>query len=79
MATGGTGDILAGMIGRFVAGWRRSSAGQDREALADYLATAVHLHGLAADLAVAETGEESLAATDLLSFLPDAFKRVGAA
>ena len=79
MATGGTGDILAGMVGRFVAGWRNSSAGPNREALADYLATAVHLHGLAADLAVLEKGEESLIATDLLAFLPEAFQRVGAA
>lgn len=76
MATGGTGDILSGMIGRFAAGWKSKFNGANMEALADYLSAAVHLHGLAGDLAAVEKGEESLIATDLLAFLPDAFKRV---
>jgi len=77
MATGGTGDILAGMMGRFVAGWKCKFNGANLEALADYLSSAVFLHGMAGDFAAAEKGEESLIATDLLPHLPDAFKKAG--
>jgi hydroxyethylthiazole kinase-like uncharacterized protein yjeF len=76
MATGGTGDILAGMVGRFVASWKRKYQGKDLSALADHLAAAVYLHGLAGDLAAEEKGEESMIATDLIPHLPEAFKRV---
>jgi len=75
MATGGSGDILAGMVGRFVAGWQRRYHGADQRALADYLSAAVFLHGLAGDLAAEEKGVESLIATDLVSYLPQAFKK----
>jgi len=76
MATGGTGDVLAGMVGRFVAGWHRQRNNPDRINLADFICAAVYLHGLAGDLAVEETGPESLIATDLLHYLPNAFKKV---
>ncbi len=76
MATGGSGDILAGMLGRFVAGWNRKYHGADMRALCDYLSAAVYLHGLAGDLAAEEMGEESMVATDLIPHLPAAFKRV---
>lgn len=76
MATGGTGDVLAGMVGRFVAGWSRNRNGGGNQNLADYLAAAVYLHGLAGDLAAADKSMESLIATDLLSYLPQAFKEV---
>jgi ADP-dependent NAD(P)H-hydrate dehydratase / NAD(P)H-hydrate epimerase len=36
-------------------------------------ALAVYLHGLAGDLACESVGENSLVATDLLRFLPEAF------
>jgi hydroxyethylthiazole kinase-like uncharacterized protein yjeF len=76
MATGGTGDILAGMMGRFVAAWKcdndRGKAGD----LTDYLSAAVYLHGLAGDLAAEIEGMEALIATDLLQYLPKAFKKV---
>ena len=35
----------------------------------------VHIHGLAGDLARDELGEVSLAATDLLDYLPRAFRK----
>jgi len=65
MATGGTGDVLTGMIAGLV-------AQHPNDAL---LATAlaVFLHGLAGDLAAAELGEPSIVATDLVRFLPAAF------
>lgn len=80
MATAGSGDILAGMIGRFVAGWSRKrksrAAPKGADSLADALAASVYLHGLSGDLASEEVGEESLIATDLLRHLPAAYKRV---
>jgi len=76
MATGGTGDILAGMIGRFVAGWKCGPSGDDESFLADHLSAAVYLHGAAGDLAVEEDSAESLIATDLLKTLPKAIKKV---
>jgi ADP-dependent NAD(P)H-hydrate dehydratase / NAD(P)H-hydrate epimerase len=74
LATGGSGDILAGIVGRFVAGWRRS--GGDVESLGAAVASAVYIHGLAGDQAAGEKGVESLIATDLVPFLPGAFKRL---
>jgi hydroxyethylthiazole kinase-like uncharacterized protein yjeF len=76
MATGGSGDILAGILGRFVAGWHRKYNGKNQRELADYISAAVFLHGLAGDLAAEEQGQESLIATDLLTHLPKAFKKV---
>jgi hydroxyethylthiazole kinase-like uncharacterized protein yjeF len=76
MATGGTGDILAGMVGRFVAGWRNPNNREDPAPISDYLSAAVYLHGLAGDLAAEETGMESFVATDILAQLPEAFKEI---
>jgi ADP-dependent NAD(P)H-hydrate dehydratase / NAD(P)H-hydrate epimerase len=76
MAAGGTGDILSGMMGRFVAGWKRQIDIGNSCNLADYISAAVYCHGLAGDLAAEEKGMESLIATDLLAQLPQAFKNV---
>jgi NAD(P)H-hydrate epimerase len=63
------------MVGRFVAYWNLNRQDFDNRKLADCLSAAVYLHGLAGDLAAAEKGMESLIATDLLSYLPLAFKK----
>ena len=76
MATGGTGDVLAGMIGRFIAGWNLNRKNPGCPELVDFLCAAVYLHGLAGDLAAESMGEESLVATDLLDYLPQAFRKV---
>jgi hydroxyethylthiazole kinase-like uncharacterized protein yjeF len=68
MATGGTGDILTGMVSGFVA--------QNREHVMEAVIAAVHLHGLAGDVARESMGEHSLVATDLVKALPEAFRRV---
>ena len=122
MATGGSGDILAGMMGRFVAAWKLNDS-ENRPGFSEYLASAVYLHGMAGDIAagkgsrrppggfrisdfgfrisdynvvgarfIAPTvenhlrgnfrsegvkllgSEESLMATDLLEYLPQAFR-----
>ena len=67
MATGGTGDILPGMVAGMV-------AQHTKDAFAAVLA-AVHLHGLAGDVMREKVGEHSLIATDLLTGLPEAFRR----
>jgi NAD(P)H-hydrate epimerase len=65
MATGGTGDVLTGVVAGLI-------AQHPRQAL-EATALAVYLHGLAGDLAMQSVGENSLVATDLLRFLPQAF------
>jgi hydroxyethylthiazole kinase-like uncharacterized protein yjeF len=67
MATAGTGDVLAGMIGALL--------GQGYEpGLAARLA--VYVHGLAGDMAAAALGQRSMTAGDLLDYLPRAFQYV---
>jgi hydroxyethylthiazole kinase-like uncharacterized protein yjeF len=65
MATGGTGDVLTGMVAGLIA--------QHPQHALEATALAVYLHGLAGDLAAASVGENSLVATDLVRFLPLAF------
>jgi NAD(P)H-hydrate epimerase len=67
MATGGTGDILTGMTAGFMA--------QHPDQMVAAVLAAVHLHGLAGDVAAEIMGEHSLTATDLLAALPEAFRR----
>ncbi|PYV50671.1 MAG: bifunctional ADP-dependent NAD(P)H-hydrate dehydratase/NAD(P)H-hydrate epimerase [Acidobacteria bacterium] len=70
MATGGTGDILTGIVAGMLA----------QNTKRDFLAVlaAVHLHGLTGDVAEEAIGEHSLVATDLIRALPEAFRRVRA-
>ncbi len=63
MATGGTGDVLTGMISAWFAQLL------DAEAACK---VAVYLHGLAGDLAEADEGEVAMTATDLVDRLGDA-------
>jgi NAD(P)H-hydrate epimerase len=63
MATGGTGDVLTGMI----AAWLGQIADP-----ADACGLAVHLHGAAGDLAADDEGEISMTAVDLAQHIGDA-------
>jgi NAD(P)H-hydrate epimerase len=65
MATGGTGDVLAGLIGALIA--------QGLEAFAA-AQLGVYLHGLAGDQARDAVGESPLIASDLIDHLPGAFR-----
>lgn len=65
MATGGTGDVLTGLIAALI--------GQGLEAFAA-AQLGVYLHGRAGDLARDDLGEISLIASDLLDYLPRAFR-----
>jgi ADP-dependent NAD(P)H-hydrate dehydratase len=64
MATGGTGDVLAGLIGALRGG---GLDGFDAATLGTYL------HGLAGDLARNKLGEVGLIASDLVDWLAQAF------
>jgi NAD(P)H-hydrate epimerase len=66
MATGGSGDVLSGMIGTFLA---------QKFSTIDAARLGTHLHGLAGDIAAQKKGEISLLATDIIDTLPEAFKR----
>lgn len=67
MASGGTGDVLGGIIGALL------GQGFNPEISA---AIGVFLHGYAADKAVKQTGEFSLTAMDIINFLPVALLEV---
>ncbi len=68
MATGGTGDVLTGVI----AGLLAIGLGAFEAAR-----LGAHVHGLAGDIAAEEVGELSLSAVDVLGNLPAAFRRLG--
>ena len=65
MATGGTGDVLGGMIA--------SQLAQEKDFLGAVL-SAVYAHGLAGDIAADRLGEKALVAGDLIRYLPPALK-----
>jgi len=67
MASGGTGDVLSGILGAFLS-LQDTSISFDSRILGG-----VFIHSLAGDLASIEIGEQSLIATDILDFLPKAF------
>jgi NAD(P)H-hydrate epimerase len=67
MATGGTGDVLTGLL-----------AAQLAQGLSPFDAAclAVHVHGLAGDLAAEQLSQRGMIASDLLTFLPQAWKQL---
>ncbi len=67
MATGGSGDVLSGIIGAWLA------QGMEPARAAVF---GVYLHGLAGDLAAAELSEYAMSATDIIKYLPAAYKRL---
>jgi len=68
MATGGSGDILTGIIGAFLAqGLNPTEAA----------CCGAYMHGFAADIAVEDTGETGLIPTDIIACLPSAFRTLG--
>lgn len=67
MATGGSGDVLSGIIGGLLS--------QGINPL-NALKTGIYLHGLAGDIAAARKGESGLIAGDILDTLPEATKYI---
>ena len=70
LATGGSGDILTGLIAGLVAQFPKQPD--------ECVAAAVYLHGLAGEIGAREVGEKSLIATDVLRFLPQAMEECAA-
>jgi NAD(P)H-hydrate epimerase len=67
LASGGTGDVLTGMVGALLARGVEPVAA---------LTTAAYLHGLAGDLAAAAIGEDGLIASDVIQAIPTAIRQV---
>ena len=68
MATGGSGDVLAGMCASLLA---------QGKAPFDCAAASVYLHGLAGDLAAKRLGKTSMLPRDIIDEIPNALKACG--
>jgi NAD(P)H-hydrate epimerase len=68
MATGGTGDILTGMLAGLL--------GQFPDDPDRAIAGAIYLHGLAGQIAARHLMEQPVIATDLLRFLPEGIREI---
>ena len=67
MATAGSGDVLTGIItGLLARGYKQ----------ADACMLGMYVHGLAGDLAAKDLGMECMVASDIIRYLPQAFKRL---
>ena len=65
MATAGSGDVLTGIItGLLARGYHQREACQ----------LGMYLHGLAGDFAARDLGKECLVASDIIDYLPEAFR-----
>jgi len=69
MAKGGSGDVLTGLIAGILAQGRAINADIGKD-----VSRAVDIHGLSADIAVAEGDERTLLATDIIRYLPRAIR-----
>lgn len=67
MATGGSGDVLTGILTGLLA---------QKYSPVDAAILGVFLHGLAGDLVVASGSQEGLIASDLIDFLPVSFSKI---
>ncbi len=66
MATAGTGDVLAGILGALI----------NRLSPIETVKLGVYLHGLSGELASDKYGVESVKATDLIDFIPEAYRKI---
>ncbi len=64
MATAGSGDVLTGMLTSLVA---------QGYPMLEAVMMGVYLHGLAGDLAARKIGEQSMLASDIIDFIPQAY------
>jgi NAD(P)H-hydrate epimerase len=92
MATGGSGDVLTGMLsgllGQALSDLRSaespgtqsgpSETSSQLKLLEQVTPLGVYLHGLAGDLAAKSQGEKSLVASDIMAHLPEAFLKLEA-
>ena len=72
MATAGSGDVLSGILGAYLAQWARGLEGpgvEGRSTLLDVVRRAVYDHGCAGDRAAQVLGARAVIASDLISHL----------
>jgi NAD(P)H-hydrate epimerase len=69
MATGGTGDVLTGILAGLTAQF-------STEHWPQVLGFGVYLHGLAGDIAASRVGQAPLIASDLLDAIPEAYAQL---
>ncbi|WP_029230998.1 bifunctional ADP-dependent NAD(P)H-hydrate dehydratase/NAD(P)H-hydrate epimerase [Butyrivibrio sp. VCB2006] len=67
MATAGSGDVLAGIIGAFMAFGKTSF---------EIACLSVYLHGLAGDKAASEKGKHSMVATDIIQGMEEILSKI---
>lgn len=67
MATAGSGDVLSGVVLALLA---QKYSGEEAAKIG------VYLHGLAGDMAAKKLGQISLIASDIIDFLPQAWKEI---
>jgi NAD(P)H-hydrate epimerase len=67
MATGGSGDVLSGIVVGFLA---------QGFSIADAALLATFVHGLAGDIAASDLGENALVATDMISYISNALLEI---
>lgn len=72
MATGGSGDVLTGIIASLLAQGLKQGL-----KFFDVAILSVYIHGLAGDLAAKKLTEYSLIASDIIDYLPPAIKTLG--
>jgi hydroxyethylthiazole kinase-like uncharacterized protein yjeF len=70
MASGGTGDVLTGVVGALLARGLPPAAA---------LQAGVYVHGRAGDVAATRVGQEGLIASDVIAALPEALNELGSA
>ena len=71
MATAGSGDVLAGIIGSLAA-----QSLTAHQSLSSLVLAGVYLHGLAGDIATSHRTVYAVRASDITHYLPDAFKHI---
>jgi hydroxyethylthiazole kinase-like uncharacterized protein yjeF len=74
MATAGSGDVLAGILGAYLAS--TATGNHPTWTALDAACAAVRAHGLAGDLAAAHLGMRAVIATDLIQWLSQAQRRL---
>lgn len=70
MATGGSGDVLTGILASFLARKKKTEKASEASILG------VYLHGLSGDIAKEDKGTEGLLAGDLFEYLPLAIRKL---
>ena len=73
MATGGSGDVLAGILGGLLV---QNAKAEIKLSPIEATALGVYIHGLAGDAAAAHLGEYSVMATDILEAIPSVLRAV---